>query len=85
MSDRGGDKPGEIPGGGGIDRASNDAAVALALHGSEPDGGRAGGSRVSPFVDPATAEVQGTGSGTGGGNAGEDYDGDHTAGSNTTK
>ena len=85
MSDPASEKAGEVDGGGGIDRAGNDAAVARALHGSEPDGRRVGSSSVSPTIDPVTGEVSGTGSGTGGGNAGEDFDDDHTAGSNTAR
>lgn len=85
MSDLVSEKPGQVPGGGGIDRAENDAAVARVLHGSEPDGARVGASSVSPTIDPVTGEVSGTGSGTGGGNAGEDFDDDHTAGSNTAR
>lgn len=80
MSDRGGgEKPGRVHGGDGIDGAGNEAAIALAV-----DGVELGGSPVSPALGP-NGEVSGTGSGTGGGNAGEDYDTDHTAGSNTLK
>lgn len=44
-----------------------------------------GGSRGRAAIDPVTGEVQGGGSGAGGGNPGEDYDDDHTAGSNSAR
>lgn len=67
-----------------IDRAGNDAAVREALL-PDPATTPVGGSRGPAGIDPVTGEVSGAGSGAGGGNAGEDFDGDHTAGSNTTK
>lgn len=66
----------------GIDRRHNDEAARAMLR---PDDGARLAGHLLPAVDPATGEVTGTGSGTGGGNAGEDYDTDHTAGSNTAK
>lgn len=69
----------------GVDRAGNDAAVREGLRSTEfpNDDGKA--SRGTPGVDPVTGEVTGAGSGAGGGNPGEDYDDDHTAGSNSLR
>ena len=66
----------------GIDRRHNDDAARALLR---PDDAAQQAGHLLPAVDPATGEVTGTGSGTGGGNPGEDYDTDHTAGSNTAK
>ncbi len=68
-----------------IDRAANDAAAREDLR--EPDEVRdtGGASRGPPGIDPVTGEVTGAGSGAGGGNPGEDYDDDHTAGSNSER
>ena len=66
----------------GIDQASNDAAALAMLR---PDASRRSGEGVLPAIDPSTGDVSGSGAGPGGGNAGEDFDGDHTAGSNTTR
>lgn len=85
MSDRSADRvQGAVAGRNGIDRTENDAAVADVLRGTRALAGHAPVSNI-PYVDPLTGEVSGTGSGTGGGNPGEDYDDDHTAGSNTLK
>lgn len=70
-----------------IDRVGNDAAVREAVG---PDANAKasfdeGASRGTPGVDPVTGEVSGAGSGAGGSSPGEDYDDDHTAGSNSTK
>lgn len=73
-----------------IDRQANDEAARKAL-GLKVDGASDGAesgngaSRGVAGVDPRTGEVFGAGSGTGGGNPGEDYDDDHTAGSNTNR
>ncbi len=66
-----------------IDRTANDAAARENLR--EPGEARnaAEASRGPPGIDPVTGEVTGAGSGAGGGNPGEDYDDDHTAGSNS--
>ena len=66
----------------GMDRLHNDEAARKLLR---PDDGTAMGEHILPPVDPATGEVHGPGMDTGGGNAGEDYDDDHTAGSNTAR
>lgn len=75
-------------GGDGIDRAGNDAAARAAL-GMDArrslDEGRERTSSATPAVDEVTGEVSGTGSGAGGSNPGEDFDDDHTAGSNTAR
>ncbi len=75
--------------GNGIDRQGNDEAVrdALGADGANPVGTNrvGGGSRGVAGIDPDTGEVSGGGSGTGGSNPGEDYDDDHTAGSNTAR
>jgi len=64
----------------GIDRAGNDEAARTLLSPAPELKATAG---LLPAIDPATGEVAGTGSGAGGGNQGEDFDDDHTAGSNT--
>lgn len=71
----------------GIDRRSNDEAAREALGGDRGDGndGVEGASRGVATIDPDTGEVSGGGSGAGGSNPGEDYDDDHTAGSNTAR
>lgn len=69
----------------GIDRTANDAAVAAALGGGGAVDEATHAVPSLPGVDPVTGEVRGTGSGTGGGNPGEDYDDDHTAGSNSVR
>lgn len=71
---------------GGIDRGGNDDAVRKALHpasGLKP--AEDGASRGVAAIDPRTGEVKGGGSGAGGGNPGEDYDDDHSAGSNSAR
>lgn len=69
----------------GIDRVGNDAAARDGLDLDKgPDRPRRA-SRGLAGVDPATGEVSGAGSGTGGSNPGEDFDDDHTAGSNTAR
>lgn len=66
----------------GMDPLHNDEAARKLLR---PDDGTAMGDNILPPLDPVTGEVTGPGLGAGGGNAGEDYDDDHTAGSNTNK
>lgn len=66
----------------GIDRAANDEAARVLLNPSPEMKATAG---LLPEIDSATGEVAGTGSGAGGGNRGEDFDDDHTAGSNTVR
>jgi len=71
---------------GGIDRGGNDDAVRKALNAVpniEPT--EDGASRGVAAVDPRTGEVKGGGSGAGGGDPGEDYDDDHSAGSNSAR
>lgn len=79
--------------GDGIDRAGNDDAARALLKpeakartlGSIGHRESDGGSRGPAAIDEVSGEVSGGGSGTGGGNAGEDFDDDHTAGSNTER
>lgn len=71
-----------------IDRAGNDAAARDLLGTNAPDEASVSpghATRGVAGVDPLTGEVVGAGSGTGGGNPGEDFDDDHTAGSNTAR
>lgn len=75
-------KPDVTRGRDSIDRAGNDAAAIAGLEEEDVADAGAGASRGVPGIDPATGEVSGAGSGTGGGNPGEDYDDDHTTGSN---
>lgn len=68
-----------------IDRAGNDDAVRKALLPDPRPEDADGASRGHAAIDPVTGEVSGAGSGAGGGVAGEDFDDDHTSGSNTVR
>lgn len=69
----------------GIDRQGNDEAVREALSPATLGTPGNGASRGPARIDPLTGEVSGAGSGTGGSSAGEDFDDDHAAGSNSVR
>lgn len=68
-----------------IDRVGNDEAVRRALISDPRPQDEDGASRGRAAIDPVTGEVSGAGSGAGGSVAGEDFDDDHTSGSNTVR